>query len=206
MEYYPRNLGADGREYEVLYGASRLIKGVPGLTCEIGLREGGGTEAIVQGFLDSGEKHLHIAIDPYGGIPYRVPHIERSPYKLEYPNKMKMTCLPFIYSWLAKQGVDFLFFCMEDTEFFFRFADGVPTYDLRKKIINQYALVYFDGPKIIEDVIKEIEFFESRTPPGGVWIFDDTGDYDHAIIIHEMVLNYKFKEIRPGHKWVYVKL
>jgi hypothetical protein len=206
MKYYPKSLKADGREYEILYEASRSIKGISGLTCEIGLREGGGSEAIAQGFLDIKEKHLHIAIDPYGSILCRVPNIESSPYLLEYPNEMKRRCLPFIYKWFSDRRIDFLFFCMEDTEFFNRFSDGIPVYeDKQKSIVNQYALVYFDGPKITEDVIREIEFFRDRTPQGGIWVFDDTGDYDHASIVHDRIISFGFSDVRSGHKWVYKK-
>jgi cephalosporin hydroxylase len=71
---------------------------------------------------------------------------------------------------------------MEDTEFFKRFEDGVPTYkNTEKSIENKYALVHFDGPHAVSDIIREVDFFSSRMSVGGFFVFDDTyvGYYDH---------------------------
>ena len=94
---------------------------------------------------------------------------------------------------------------MEDTEFFNRFSDGVPIYDKQKSITNQYALVFFDGPKNIEDTTREVLFFSDRTPKNGIWIFDDTDHYDHRVV-HDTILSKGFEIVRQGHKCVYKKM
>ena len=104
MVYRPTYLPVDGTEYDILYEASKNIIGVPGFTCEIGLREGGGSEAIMQGSLDAKDKRIHIAIDPFGDIPYAVEYPDAATEAiwkpiLKYPNQMKRKCLPNIYLW-----------------------------------------------------------------------------------------------------------
>ena len=203
MTIRPTALKGDGWDYGTLYESVLLTKDVPGLTCEIGLREGGGTELIVRAALAIGERRPHVAIDPYGSFPYVAPNIPAYPTQFEYSNAMKFACLPDIYGWLAGQGIDFYFLAMEDTEFFARFADGVPTYAHGgKTVLNQYAVVYFDGPKGADVVLREAQFFAPRTPVGGVWIFDDTEDYDHRGV-HAFALQSGFEDVKAGHKWAY---
>jgi len=203
MTIQPTALNGDGWDYGTLYEAVLLTKGVPGLTCEIGLREGGGTELIVRAELAIGERRPHVAIDPYGSFPYVAPNIPTYPSQFEYSNSMKFAHLPEIYKWLAGRDINFYFLAMEDIEFFQRFADGVPTYaNGDKNIINQYAVVYFDGPKGADVVLREAQFFAPRTPIGGVWIFDDTEDYDHHVV-HAFALESGFEDVKAGHKWAY---
>ena len=203
QNYKPSTFGYDGNEYGVLYAAAAIIKGVPGFTCEIGLRQGGGTEAIIQGFLDQKDNHIHIAIDPYGDIEYKTDDTKNaSPWT--YSNQEKRTYLPKIYKWASDHNIDFLFFNMENTEFFKRFADGIPIYNKQKFIENRYALVYFDGQHMVNHISEEVKFFINKTSIGGMWIFDDTETYDHKVI-HDIVIGYGFKLLRAGHKSVYRK-
>jgi len=46
------------------------LKGVEGMTIEVGLRRGGGTANIVDAFLKNDDKRVHICVDPYGNIEY----------------------------------------------------------------------------------------------------------------------------------------
>lgn len=202
MLYQPTFTPSDAPDsYDIQYKAAQHIKGVPGLTCEIGLFCGAGSESIMQGCIDNNDYRTHIAIDPYGNIPYYC-NDGNSPVQLGYDNQKKHTTLPKLHTWANEHNTDFIFFNMEDTEFFKRFSDGVPVYDsdiLRiaisgyKRVINQYALVYFDGPHSLKIVLNEIDFFMPRTPPGGIWIFDNINYYDHASI--EKVILKKMKEI-----------
>jgi hypothetical protein len=203
MTVQPTTFDGDGWDYGTLYEAVLRTKGVPGLTCEIGLREGGGSELMVRAGLAIGERRPHVAMDPYGSWPYVAPNVPAYPGQFDYSHAMKAATLPRVYAWMAAQGVDFHFFAMEDTEFFARFADGVPVYaDGRKTVCNQYAAVYFDGPKGAEVVLREAAFFAPRTPRGGVWVFDDTEDYDHHIV-HAFALESGFEDVKAGHKWAY---
>jgi hypothetical protein len=81
---------------------------------------------------------------------------------------------------------------MEDTEFFMRFEDGVPVYNEYKQILKDYALVFFDGPHDVPSVLKEISFFSSRTPVGGIWVFDDITYYDHDVV-EKVIFNLGFQ-------------
>ena len=51
----------------------------------------------------------------------------------------------------------------------------------KKTIENKYALVHFDGPHKVADIITEIDFFMDKMSIGGMFIFDDAyvGYYDH---------------------------
>ena len=54
--------------YDVMKKHILTLKGVDGLSCEIGLRRGGGTKTMLDAFLMNNDKRIHVAIDPYGNI------------------------------------------------------------------------------------------------------------------------------------------
>lgn len=196
-------LEGDSAEYEFLTEAAEsLTSDTPGATCEIGLRRGGGTEAIILGTLKSGIKRPHIAIDPYGNIDY--PEGDRV-VKHDYTNQMRNESLANVYRFCAENRVDFIFMNLEDKEFFRRFSDGVPFYDDFKSYITKYALVHFDGPHSVGDLIQEVTFFAPRTPYGGFFIFDDVNMYKHELI-DQLVKTYGFSTYKTGtRKIVYIK-
>lgn len=175
----PKTLNGDSVYYEILRWAAGQVKGVPGFTCEIGLRQGGGTESIVQGSIDALDSRVHVAIDPYGDIEYGM---FGKTCRMNYTNQMKVEALAAIYTWFKDRKREFLFFNMEDGEFFKRFADGVPVYDRTRKLVNSYALVHVDGSHDIESVRRAIGFFSTRTPVGGIWVFDDVNMYRHGLL------------------------
>ena len=192
-------LEVDSMEYDILERAVLAVDLIEGMSCEIGVREGGSSQIIMK----TGRKRVHIGIDPYGHIEYR--HGEIYASRSDYTNAMRNRAISKLYAWCAHTGNDFLFFCLEDTEFFTRFADGVPVYESEKKVLNQYALVFFDGPHTSRDVIREVEFFASRTPVGGVFVFDDIHTYAHAEV--DNVLRTKgFQALEQGFcKMSYIK-
>ena len=171
----------DSKNYEVLQDAARQIKSVDGLTCEIGVRTGGGTKVIIDALLENkDENRTHICIDPYGHIPY-VHHEDRMT-RLDYTNRMRDQCFIDLYQYVLEKPVNLVFFNMDDDEFFRRFPDGVPIYEEEKRIASKYALVHLDGPHSAQAVIAEFIFFNPRMDPGGVIVCDDVGDYDHATV------------------------
>jgi hypothetical protein len=194
----------DSRDYNILKQAAEDIRGIPGLTCEIGVRMGMGSAIIMQAGLDAGERRHHIGIDPYGNIEYahgdycRCPSCQsgwkNSP--ANYTNNLKQKFLKAIYDWCYMTGAEFTLFAMEDIEFFKRFYDGVPIYHSppdtndenykdrqgEKQIINNYALVHIDGPHDLKSVQNEVDFFIDRISIGGYIVFDDVADYDHHIV------------------------
>lgn len=195
--FRPSRMVGDGREYSVLYEAARSIVGVPGMTCEIGCRLGGGSEAIIRGLHATGQRRVHIGIDPYENIP--------SNKNLTYVNNgeefavstrisFQSSFTPFAY----ELGIRFFLFPMTDFAFFRLFnEDEMPIFVSGAPQRNQYAFVHFDGPHELEHVMPEIEWFAPRTSPGGVWVFDDIQDYDHSVA-HLRLLQLGFKVLFSG--------
>jgi len=183
-------INADGLDYHVVtHGVQESLK-VDGLVCEVGLRAGGGTAYILQAL--KGQGKTHIAIDPYGNIEYF--NGEHNLCRLDYTNAMRDQCIIDIYSLSKKLKVNFLFFPLEDTEFFKRYSDGVPVYEEEKKIINQYSCVFFDGPHATAPIEEEVKFFEPRTIVGSVFVFDDISTYDYQFIEENYLSKWKLLE------------
>lgn len=185
-------LEENGHDYHILEEATEQILSVPGLTLEIGLRAGGGTKRILETLARAPHQpRTHIALDPYGQIPYNLTEHRRG-LILDYTNQMKNEAMIGIHQLCMQYPhINFLFFPLEDTEFFSRFANGVPLYfDQRKEIVNQYALVHFDGPHTTEQTLLEAVFFAQRAAPGAVFVFDDVnGFYHHDVVQRWMLIN-----------------
>lgn len=174
-------LETDSADYHVLHNAVMGIKDVRGMVCEIGTRRGGSLSLIVNALeLNKDTNRTVVFIDPYGNIEY-ASHDNRV-VRLDYTNQMRNETLAALYLRFVDTPVNLVPMIMEDTEFFKRFFDGVPVYNDHKEILRDYALVFFDGPHDVASLSTEIEFFNARTPVGGVWVFDDIMYYDHDVI------------------------
>ena len=189
----------DSQEYEILFNAAKNIKDVPGAVVEIGTRRGGSTKIIIDALENNRDTNRSMfCIDPYGNIDYPEtnkalttfqPHLtkEGDPestdivnlIKHDYDNNMRNRIIPSLYYYAYARGLNFTFFCLEDTEFFARYADGVPVYDQHKQLVNEYAFVFFDGPHINEAIDTELKFFLERSVKGTTFVFDDIWMYDH---------------------------
>ncbi len=192
-------LTVDSQEYDILHNAALKIKGTPGAVVEIGTRRGGSAKIIIEALYHNDDaKRAMFCIDPYGNIDYVQTNkslsvhnpevaIEGDPnsteitkaIKLDYDNNMRNQVIPTLYWYGFAAGLNFTFFCLEDNEFFARFADGVPVYDEHKTLVNSYAFVFFDGPHNNEKMIEELEFFLPRAVVGSVFVFDDIWMYSH---------------------------
>ena len=203
----------DSQEYDILHNAALKIKGVEGAVVEIGSRRGGSAKIIIDAlsFNDDTNRSM-FCIDPYGNIDYvqtnkslsvhnpEVP-LEGDPtsteitqaIKLDYTNDMRNQIIPSLYYYGYKAGLNFTFFCLEDSEFFARYADGVPVYDQNKKIEDKYAFVFFDGPHNTEAMIEEVNFFINRCTVGTMFVFDDIWMYDHDTSIESILLDNGFE-------------
>lgn len=205
----PTELPYDGHDYHVVSDAVESVQGVPGMACEIGLRRGGGSKFMIDAMIRTKQKRTLIGIDPYGNIDYitkKLPNdAETVVTKMDYTNEMRDLCIINMYLYSARNQINFLFFPLEDTEFFKRYADGVPVYEENKRIETQYAVVYFDGPHQVDPVRTEIEFFDARTAKGSAFIFDDVSYYDHSILDRELHERGWVNKIRSPHKWSYIK-
>ena len=198
-------LPTDSANYEVLAAGARKAAAVEGMTCEIGLRRGGGTKVIIDALVETKQNlsKTHIAIDPLGNIDYQP--TDQITRKFDYTNEMRDECLVNLYLYCLIHKVNFLFFNLEDSEFFDRFADGVPIYNESKRIEKAYSFVHFDGPHAVKALMVEIAFFHDRTKPGAVFVFDDVGQYDHVAVDRRLKeLGWHLYEFSP-RKWAYCK-
>lgn len=199
------NLPTDSENYEVLTEGVDRVRAVDGLTCEIGLRRGGGTRHILDAIATSNQQKVHIAIDPYGNIEYPE-GADDCTVRCDYTNAMRDEALTNLYLYCLQNNHSFIFFNLEDTEFFARYSDGVPVYQEHKQLWNRYAFVHFDGPHTAQCVRQEVEFFNPRSPRGAVWVFDDVALYDHQKI-HTYIESLGWSHYRETpKKWAYVKL
>jgi hypothetical protein len=199
------SLPGDSGDYHLLTKGVELSANVPGLTCEIGLRRGGGTKHIIDAIAQHCPGKTHIAIDPYGNIEYE--RKEGDVTRLDYTNDMRDECLANLYQYTREKKVPFIFFNLEDKEFFKRYADGVPVYNHVKHVIKEYSFVHFDGPHALEPLDEEISFFRYRTPLGGCWCFDDvTGYYDHSRIEERLTLLGFIVVEKKWHKGLYKRV
>jgi hypothetical protein len=197
------SLPADSADYEVLVEAVRKVVSVAGMTCEIGLRRGGGSRYILDTLLETQQKKLHIAIDPYGNIPY-APN-DKELVLFDYTNKMRNECLLNIYLYCVQKNASFLFFNMEDSEFFARFSDGVPVYEGQKRIETHYSLVHFDGPHSVAALKAEVDFFHPRAYRGAVFVFDDVELYEHSEVDAYLTTLGWSAYRKAARKWAYSK-
>jgi len=186
------SFSVDSSSYEILQDAAESISDVPGLTMEIGVRAGGSSQMIIDGLLKNNKgMRTHVTIDPYGLLPYI--YQEKSTIEWGcYSNEERDRAIPGLFLYCANTLVNFVYFQLTDTQFFKRFADGVPIYvDHKEEVINQYALVFFDGPHSLETIMAETVFFAERASPGAIFVYDDVTDefYDHVKILDYLLLN-----------------
>jgi hypothetical protein len=169
-------LETDSGDHFILTNAVKLIKDIPGIICELGTRRGGSLKTIVEGLLENEDVNRNVVgVDPYGNINYQSKEDVYS--KLDYTNTMRNEAMCALYNFICYKPINLVMFHLEDAEFFDRFADGVPFYNQEKQILNEYAFVYFDGPHSTDLVLKEMLFFQPRSPKGSVWVFDDVSGY-----------------------------
>lgn len=189
MNHYPKlQIDSPIETYEIMTQHIKTLKGVEGLSCEIGLRRGGGTKVILDAFTDNDDKRVHVCIDPYGNIIY---NDIVGPHRSDYTDDMKNETLAELYRYAFDKRINILFFNMEDSEFYRRFTDGVPVYDQEKIMMNSYCFVHVDGQHDTESVKLAANFFIPRMSIRGLLVFDNTDHYDHSPI-HNLMLSNKF--------------
>src|SRR3974390_2533119 len=133
----------DSQEYEVLINAARQIKNVEGAVLEIGTRRGGSAKMIMDTLAENSDSNRPLfCVDPYGNIEIECtnlnmsihypgtavdgdPHSKEitSPHRFDYNNGMRNRIIPSLYYYAYQPGFDFTFFCLEDHEYFKRYAD-----------------------------------------------------------------------------------
>jgi len=193
----------DSLEYEILVDAVHGIKDVNGFTLEIGVRQGGSTKLIIDNLKSTNQNRIHIAIDPYGDIPYWTTQTCQA--TCGYTNKMKQTMLSELYQYCLEIDQEVLYFPLESYEFCNRFSDGVPIYNNGKELINEYALVFLDGSHKLEDVLAEFNWFEKRIAKGGYIIFDDIHIYPHMERLDSIIIAAGYVKMKQGNNKVSYK-
>ncbi len=195
-------ISGDSGEYEFLTEAVRLSADVEGFTCEIGLRAGLGSATIMDAIVEYCPGKTHIGIDPYGSILYSVRE-SMPPCRLDYTNDMYKQCMADLFTHIIGKPVEFLMFKMTDREFFEKFEYYVEYYDIDNKQESLYSMVHFDGPHTATDVIREVTFFNSRTPSGACYVFDDISETDYFYnhkLVHDWLLKIGWECVKTGVK------
>jgi len=186
----------DSTEYEILKEACNTLESDNLFTAEIGVREGKGSQIILNEL--SEKKHWHIGIDPYGNLDYQ--HYDNSgSYTADYTNTMKQQLIKDL------DYPNFTLYQLGDDEFMKRFEDGVPIYRDKKELKTNYDLVHFDGPHKTIDVIKEAIFFGERSKPGTVFVFDDYPKFDMDTVLKIIVNQYGFMLLKQGKNKISLK-
>lgn len=170
-------LPGDSWDYELVYEGVKASKDIEGLCLEIGLRRGGGSKHIINSIADNCPGKVAVSIDPYGSILTECK--DGNFVRLDYDESMKADCMSNIYRYAHNKGVQFIFINLEDTEFFQRYSDGIPIYNIEKQIVNKYAFVFFDGPHAFHVVKEEVDFFLDRISKGSCFCFDDISTTDY---------------------------
>jgi hypothetical protein len=218
--------GTDSQEYEILVNAALEVKGTQGAIVEIGTRRGGSAKMIIDALASQGNTNRPMfCIDPYGNIEIDCTNLNMavhnpdrkiegdpaskeitSPQRFDYDNTMRNRVIPSLYYYAYSQGLDFSFFCLEDTEFFERYNDGVPVYNKVKTLVNDYAFVFFDGPHDNKALELETEFFIKRALLGTLFVFDDIWMYDHDKIEERLFANGFVVHEKKQIKASYIKI
>lgn len=191
-----KHLEADGIEYDILERAIKAVQHVPGLFLEIGTRRGGSLQIAIDAALKTGQQRTFISVDPYGNIPY---NDGRNVTRYDYTNRMRFEAMAQLFSYVQDKPVNVIHFTLEDTEFFSRFADGVPVYDQEKKIFSQYAFAFLDGPHDLESIMEEIGFLSPRMHPGAQIVVDNIEYFDVAAMVERCSL-FSFEEVERNNQ------
>lgn len=192
-------LGTDSGDYvEILAAAAMSVDmaKVPGLSVEVGLREGGGTHHMI---VQYNHPRTHIAIDPYGSLPYEWQENTIAPWV--YDNEMRNNAVAALFQLTNGTNVNFVFLNMMDSDYFELFAKGYPLFVDGKRVVeNRYAIVHLDAIHALHAIERQVEFFAPRISPNGMLVFDDIeGFYNHAHI-EQIVLEKGFVRHAIGTK------
>jgi Methyltransferase domain len=162
----------DSGEYEVLAQGVELSKEIPGILCEVGVREGMGTKFIIDAAVIHRPGSTVIGIDPYGSIMYK-PRDHMPECRLDYTNDMYKQLMADMSAYVLDKNVNWRLFKMTDNLFFHLFGNGITNYDLEPTVMEHYSFVHLDGPHSVEAVNHEIDWFAERMLPGAILCIDD---------------------------------
>jgi len=192
----------DSGEYEFLAEAVRLSANIDAPTVEIGVRMGLGSKTMMDAIVEFCPGKTHIGIDPYGNILYEMKETVE-PCRLDYTNDMYKQCMADLFGYIIGKPVEFVHFKMTDERFMDLFHHSIDVYDLEEKPVLEYSAVHFDGPHTAKSVLEEVYFFDTRTPSGATFVFDDIGVddffYTHSRV-HDWLLKNGWECLKTGVK------
>jgi len=173
----------DSLEYGIFEECFKLIKNPVGATLEVGVRDGFGSQVIIDAFrkLHGKIPHVHFGLDPYGNIDYNGADDLKN-VKYDYTNEMKQDMLQYMSSFYP----EFNFICLDDKEFFQKFPNGYPIYREKKILINEYDLIHLDGPHDTESVIIELDYFRVRAAEQWCIVIDDQKAFNREKVTEHM--------------------
>lgn len=190
----------DSYEYEIINKGVELSASVEGMCAEIGLRRGMGTKHIIDSVYENCPEKTIISIDPYGSILYHGrEHME--PCRLDYTNQMKRECMVDIWTYLLEKPVRWSYKDMTDEQFFKRYADGVPKYELEEVVETKYSFAHLDGPHEVKHVSFEIRWFNDRMDKSSTICIDDiTPDFIRIEPIEQLFTELGWEYVIKGEK------
>lgn len=187
-------LGKDSGEYHILVNAAKETAAVKGFSIEVGLREGGGSQCMMSQY--DGHHKTHIALDPYGSLPYFWKEGQLASWI--YDNSMRNKTVAALYSQTIGTNINFLFVNLTDVDYFSRFGDGVPIYtEGYEEKMNLYSCVHLDAEHTVSALSRQIDFFGSRTSNKGMIVIDDVTFFDIGLI-ETQLFSHGFKVFDKG--------
>tara|TARA_R110001592_G_scaffold57326_4_gene174329 strand:- start:89 stop:673 length:585 start_codon:yes stop_codon:yes gene_type:complete len=180
----------DSDEYNLLEKWSKDFDCQGHYSCEIGVREGKGSQIIIDNVVNN---YFHIGVDPYNDLKYK--HFDHDEHLYwektkdgrppTYPNSMRDQMIEDFADYTRRGKYHFV--NKTDTDFM--------DHNEYKKMI--FAFVMFDGPHTTKDVLKEAIWFADRSAKNTRFVFDDHEYYRMDIISH--ILTYwNFKTIESS--------
>lgn len=195
----------DSAEYEYLTDGVAMSANVEGACIEIGSRRCMGIKYIADAVRIFCPDKPVISVDPYGSLEYE--HREGQICRLDYTNQMKLEGWGAAFAYLCDNPVNFIPINMTDTDFFVYYADGVPIYELERRVETKYSFCHLDGPHGGLALAVEIRWFDERMDVGAVICVDDvTIDFIDFTPVDALFVELGWKQVKiGGKKALYIK-
>lgn len=168
----------------ILEEAVKSVKNLEGFACQIGIGTGNGSLKILG---ELSKDQLLLLIDPFGDHQYRTIQNGVPLDEFACSTKHGYQTLASLYGRVSSGTTPyFLYYPMEDIEFYEHFQTGIFFYNNGEKSrLNEYCFVHFNAHKNVLNLLEGIRFFDERMVIGGKWVFEDTNElseYQHQIL------------------------
>jgi len=160
----------------ILEEAVRSVKDLEGFACQIGIGKGNGSLQILG---ELPKDKLLILIDPFGDHQYRTIQDGVPQDETAHSTRQGYQTLASLYSQVVSGNWPyFLYYPMEDIEYYEHFQTGIFFYNNGEKSrLNEYCFVHFNAHKNVLNLLEGIRFFDERMVIGGKWVFEDTNEF-----------------------------